>query len=287
MRIASIKPEFWTDEKVVLLSRDARLLYVALWNLVDGYGLMEWSPVRVKLQVFPADNDIDFDRVMTLAEEVISMDMAVIYKVKGKEYLGVINYHKHQRVDTRLAKKYPPPDEAWWENYQNPQQNGGNGQRGITGESRGNAGLNGVKQELHQNEGVKQELHLGMGMGMGMGNMVKCASGSSVTAEELNVRRLRFDAFWAEWPKHVKKKQAEQIFMRRGLWGDGVFQKIMAAVAAQKRSEAHLKRPVRFIPAPTVWLGNDQWEDEIDEPSGPAGDGAGTYTPLAERGDEE
>ena len=38
-RIRSIKPEFWDDRKLAKrASRDARLLYIALWNLAD-----EWA----------------------------------------------------------------------------------------------------------------------------------------------------------------------------------------------------------------------------------------------------
>jgi len=31
-RIRTIKPEFWTAEQVMELSRDARLLFIGMWN---------------------------------------------------------------------------------------------------------------------------------------------------------------------------------------------------------------------------------------------------------------
>ena len=57
-RIRTIKPEFWTDEKIVELSAFARLLFIGLWNFADDAGRMEFSAKRLKMQIFPAD-DVD------------------------------------------------------------------------------------------------------------------------------------------------------------------------------------------------------------------------------------
>ena len=37
-RIRTIKPEFWTDEKVVTLPFEARLLFIGMWNFCDDEG---------------------------------------------------------------------------------------------------------------------------------------------------------------------------------------------------------------------------------------------------------
>ena len=54
-RIRTIKPDFWTDEKIVELSPLARLLFIGLWNFADDDGRMPYSTTRIKLQILPAD----------------------------------------------------------------------------------------------------------------------------------------------------------------------------------------------------------------------------------------
>jgi len=46
-----IKPEFWADAKVGRLSFGARLLYIAMWNFADDYGIISASP-RVFAETF-------------------------------------------------------------------------------------------------------------------------------------------------------------------------------------------------------------------------------------------
>ena len=55
-RIRSVKPELWTDSKVVGLSPLARLLWMGSWNFADDYGCMPADPTQLKLRVLPADD---------------------------------------------------------------------------------------------------------------------------------------------------------------------------------------------------------------------------------------
>lgn len=108
-RIRSVKPEFWTDEKVVELSFQARLLFIGLWNFADDDGRMVYSPKRIKMQIFPADS-ID---VSELVGEIQRNGMVQVYVVDGVEYLQVNNFAKHQKIDKRSASKFPvPPNPA-------------------------------------------------------------------------------------------------------------------------------------------------------------------------------
>jgi hypothetical protein len=55
-RIRSIKPEFWTDEKLTECSLSARLFFIGTWNFADDKGNLQASAKRLKMQIFPADN---------------------------------------------------------------------------------------------------------------------------------------------------------------------------------------------------------------------------------------
>jgi hypothetical protein len=104
-RIRSVKPEFWTDEKVVELSAFARLLFIGLWNFADDDGRMVHSPKRIKMQVLPAD-DIDCSGLLG---EIQRASLVNVYVVDGIEYLQINGFAKHQKIDKRSASRLPPP----------------------------------------------------------------------------------------------------------------------------------------------------------------------------------
>ena len=107
-RIRSIKPETWTDEKMVEMSPLARLLFIGLWNFADDEGRMVYSPTRIKLQILPADS-VD---ISALLGEIRGKSLIVVYAVDGVEYLQVVNFARHQKVDKRTPSKYPAPPEV-------------------------------------------------------------------------------------------------------------------------------------------------------------------------------
>lgn len=104
-RIRTIKPEFWTDEKIVELSPLARLLFIGLWNFADDEGRMEYRPLRFKLQILPAD-DAD---ISALLGEIRGKSLIEVYGVDNKEFLQIVGFAKHQKVDKRSGSKLPPP----------------------------------------------------------------------------------------------------------------------------------------------------------------------------------
>lgn len=105
-RIRTIKPDFWTDEKVVELSAFARLLFIGLWNFCDDEGRMVCSPKRIKMQIFPADA-VDCS---ALLGEIRGASLIRMYVVDGVEYLQVCGFEKHQKIDKRSASKLPPSE---------------------------------------------------------------------------------------------------------------------------------------------------------------------------------
>lgn len=111
-RIRTIKPEFWTDERIVELSAFARLLFIGLWNFCDDEGRMVYSPKRIKLQIFPADNvDISelFGELRGNSAELFDKPLIEVYGIGNTQYLQICNFSKHQKIDKRTASKLPPP----------------------------------------------------------------------------------------------------------------------------------------------------------------------------------
>ena len=102
-RIRSIKPDFWVDEKIVTLSFAARLLFIGLWNFADDDGRMVYSPHKIKMQIFPADS-LD---ISELFGEIRRESLVVVYKVGEIEYLQILHFSRHQKIDKRSPSKLP------------------------------------------------------------------------------------------------------------------------------------------------------------------------------------
>lgn len=94
-RIRTVKPEFWTDEKVVECSIEARLLFIGMFNFSDDNGNLVNSPKRIKMQVFPADM-IECD---SLLKELITHGLLTEYSVNGVSYLNIKGFNKHQKIN--------------------------------------------------------------------------------------------------------------------------------------------------------------------------------------------
>jgi hypothetical protein len=104
-RIRTIKPDFWTDEKIVELSPLARLLFIGLWNFSDDDGRMPYSTTRIKLQILPADAA----DISALLGEIRGKSLIDVYVVDAKEYLHICQFSKHQKIDKRTPSKHPNP----------------------------------------------------------------------------------------------------------------------------------------------------------------------------------
>jgi hypothetical protein len=105
-RIRSIHPGFWTDEDVVSISRDARLLFIGLWNQCDDHGAFEWKPVTLKMQLFPADPEVD---IVALLAELTRVNLVRAYLSGGRKFGGVRNFRRYQKPKKPRAK-YPMPE---------------------------------------------------------------------------------------------------------------------------------------------------------------------------------
>ena len=123
-RIRSVKPEFWDDRKLAKrASRDARLLYIALWNLADEWARLNGDPQWIKGQVFSYDDDLDASAVAKLLEELENpaLGAVVAYEVDGDPYLFLPKLERHQRLEPEKVKSRLPAPPAWALNPRDPE----------------------------------------------------------------------------------------------------------------------------------------------------------------------
>ena len=105
-RIRSIKPEFWSDEKLSECSLSARLLFIALWNFADDEGRMEFAPARIKMQVFPCGS-VSASKLTEYLRELTEKSVIRIYTYESKQYLDIPNFTKHQKINRPTPSRLP------------------------------------------------------------------------------------------------------------------------------------------------------------------------------------
>ena len=104
-KIRTVKPEFWTDSKIVALTPLARLLFIGILNFADDYGRMRFDLLSIKLRILPTDPTDCAGEIGELRRE----SLVTTYEVDGQRYLHVNNFSKHQKVDKRTESRLPPP----------------------------------------------------------------------------------------------------------------------------------------------------------------------------------
>lgn len=108
-RIRSIKPEFWSSEQVMECSRNARLLFIGLWNWCDDSGRLPIKLKTIKANIFPGD-DLSLLDVQGMLRELSRNGLVMVYTVEEQEYLWVTGWH-HQKINHPQPPKYPGPEQ--------------------------------------------------------------------------------------------------------------------------------------------------------------------------------
>lgn len=227
-RIRTVKPEFWTNEKVLSINPLTRLLFIGMWNFADDYGRMDFSPISIKAKVFPND-PIAPDDVRDMLHELSRADLLMIYSAKAKEYIEITGWD-HQRIDKRQASKIPAPFAE------------GSAIRGIPPTSPDHPRSTTTPAPVME----------------GKGEECKGREGKEETREvALSIDPNEFNIFWEAWPNKVGKPAAVKALAscrKRG----AVFAEIMEGV----RNYIRDKPPDRPWLNPATFLNQNRWEDQ-------------------------
>lgn len=106
-RIRTIKPEFWTAEQIMELSRDARLLFIGMWNFCDDAGVHPAAHKTLKAEVFPGDDITGVD-VKRMVDEIIAQGLLGEFEHEGRRWWYVTGW-KHQLINRPTQSRYPKP----------------------------------------------------------------------------------------------------------------------------------------------------------------------------------
>lgn len=97
-RIRTIKPQFWGDEDLARAPREARLLFIGIWNLCDDYGICKRHPAWLKGQLFPYDDDLKIDQIEAWIEALIREKCLFSFQIDLERFIAVRNFSTHQHV---------------------------------------------------------------------------------------------------------------------------------------------------------------------------------------------
>lgn len=93
-----IKPKFWDDTKIGRLTRDARLLYIGLWNFSDDIGIVIGDSVWLKSKIFPYDQ-IQIQQFEKWMNELVINGFICLFSYKGERFIYLPNFTRHQVIN--------------------------------------------------------------------------------------------------------------------------------------------------------------------------------------------
>jgi hypothetical protein len=111
-RIRSVKPTFWTDEKIGSLKILTAHHYIGLWNYVDDYGKGLDNPRLIKAAVWPLRDEVGVAEIEEMQTELAAAGRIFRWTESGGERrrLFVIpSFHEHQRPQHPTKSELPDP----------------------------------------------------------------------------------------------------------------------------------------------------------------------------------
>jgi hypothetical protein len=160
-RIRTIKPIFWSDEKLGLMPRDVRLLFLGLISaMADDVGRCKGNARIVRFAVFPYDEDITATHVESWLCELERVGRIIRYTVHGEDYIAITNWSRHQRVEKPQASQLPAPPSLGEHEPATPGivgEHSGNGRGAFQTDSKGEEGKGGEEEQLHTESSLRSD----------------------------------------------------------------------------------------------------------------------------------
>jgi hypothetical protein len=244
-RIRTVKPEFWDDELMGSLSRDARLLFIGTWNFADDEARLRWSPAYLKSKVFPYDDDLGPKEVGALMSELEQSGRVSAYTVDGETikqtFAVIVNFPRHQRINRAQDSSLPapPPDEPPPGDRATPFTEHSVNAHGATNDPP-------VRDQPPVTVGSTPE-------GNGKEGNGKEGKTRAPAAPDT------FPGFWSVFPRKVDKRIAEKAYraaLKRGATPEQIHAAAVVYAEAQRNTE------LRYIKHPSSWLNAGAYENE-------------------------
>ena len=236
MRARNIKPGFFSNDALVELPFEYRLLFIGLWTVADKAGRLDDRPKKIKMLVFPAD-DVDVNRGLTELERLCFI---VRYKALGENYIQVVNWDKHQNPHHTEKPSTIPPHINGAITVNSPISDGENPPDSLIPDSL-------------------------------IPNTPADADNGVVTVKTKSAYPAEFEAAWKVYPKKTNKGAALKAWkqaIKRGM----PVELLPQHIESRMFEPDWRKEDGRFVPHLSTWLNADGWLDEGASITPPADD---------------
>ena len=258
-KMRGIKPETFTDSRMVRLSPLARYLFIGLWTLACDNGHVDDDTVEIKMRLLPADNaDVD-----ALLDEIAAGDM--ISREDG--VLTVLNLTKHQRIDRRYFRTCDKPGclkpggtttGPQRDHDETTTSGAPNHAPDTTGPQRDHDGATTSTRRDHDETttGPRRD-HVDEGEGEGEGERKDLSVTANAATPTKNTYPDAFEKFWTAYPRKAGKAAALRAWQRAR---KTVTEETLLNAAARYAGDPN--REDAFTAHASTWLSQGRWDDE-------------------------
>jgi hypothetical protein len=123
MRIRTIKPEFWTNEKLCSLPEITHLFAAAILNYADDEGYFNANPGLIKGALFPIRDTSSSIPVMLRELSEIGY-LKVGETEDGRKYGLIVNFSRHQAINKKKKSKIKDLEVSWYATVPIPDEHG-------------------------------------------------------------------------------------------------------------------------------------------------------------------
>ena len=104
MRNRMIKKEFWNSHRILSITPNERLMFIAMFNVADDDGILKNSALQMKSVVFSVDSEI----TLGMVEEYIKnlLGVGLIELNNERTLIRITNWKNHQRIDKPTPSRH-------------------------------------------------------------------------------------------------------------------------------------------------------------------------------------
>ena len=95
-----LDPKIWTDDKFIELNSDEKLLFIGMMNYSDDRGIHKNNPKVLKIEIFPANPEIDFQCVEDMIKKLLHKELLQVSE--DKKLLRFVNWDVYQKIQHHL-----------------------------------------------------------------------------------------------------------------------------------------------------------------------------------------
>ena len=103
-----IDPKFWTDDKIIELESEQKLLYLGMMNHSDDRGIHKNNPKVLKAEIFPAEDNITSQLVEEYIKVLLTSQLLLISK--DGRLLRFANWDIYQKIQHKTKSRYEDDD---------------------------------------------------------------------------------------------------------------------------------------------------------------------------------